>query len=146
MGEQEHQLERHQEKGLGQSLMILCDTDVFIEAFKGNSLATGLFRNIGFENISVSAITVMELYFGAINKREMMTIKNRLQQLMIIQVDQGICETAVDLVEEYAKSHGLQVPDALIAATAIGRQMKLLSYNVKDFKFIKGIHFYKPAG
>lgn len=61
--------------------MALCDTDVFIEAFKNNKLATDLFRRIGFDNIALSAITLMELYFGALNKRELTKIKSRLQEL-----------------------------------------------------------------
>jgi len=95
--------------------MILCDTDIFIEALKNNPRAIDSLRNIGFENIALSAITVMELYFGAVNKREMTKIKNRLH-----------------------------IPDALIAATAICQRMELLTYNVKDFKFIKDISLYYP--
>ena len=64
--------------------MILCDTDIFIEAFKNNTLATGSLRRIGFQNIALSAITLMEIYFGALNKKELEKIKSRLQNLEII--------------------------------------------------------------
>jgi predicted nucleic acid-binding protein len=122
--------------------MILCDTDIFIEAFKNNALATGLLSRIGFQNIALSAITLMELYFGALNKRELKKIKSRLQKLEIINLDQKITETAINMIERYAKSHGLHIPDALIAATAICRGMQLLTFNVKDFKFVEGIRLY----
>jgi len=122
--------------------MILCDTDIFIEAFKNNTLATGLLRRIGFQNIALSAISLMELYFGALNKRELAKIKSRLKKLEIINLDQKITETAINMIERYAKSHGLHIPDALIAATAICRGMQLLTYNVKDFKFVEGIKLY----
>ena len=122
--------------------MILCDTDIFIEAFKNNTLATGSLRRIGFQNIALSAITLMELYFGALNKRELAKIKSRLQKLEIINLDQKITETAINMIERYAKSQGLHIPDALIAATAICRGMQLLTYNVKDFKFVEGIRLY----
>ena len=122
--------------------MILCDTDIFIEAFKNNALATGLLSRIGFQNIALSAITLMELYFGALNKRELEKIKSRLQKLEIINLDQKISETAINMIERYAKSHGLHIPDALIAATAICRGMQLLTYNVKDFKFVEEIRLY----
>ena len=122
--------------------MILCDTDIFIEAFKNNTLATGLLRRIGFQNIALSAISLMELYFGALNKRELAKIKSRLKKLEIINLDQKITETAINMIERYAKSHGLHIPDALIAATAICRGMQLLTYNVKDFKFVEGIRLY----
>ena len=122
--------------------MILCDTDIFIEAFKNNTLAIGSLRRIGFQNIALSAITLMELYFGALNKRELAKIKSRLQKLEIINLDQKITETAINMIERYAKSHGLHIPDALIAATAICRGIQLLTYNVKDFKFVEGIRLY----
>ena len=122
--------------------MILCDSDILIEALKNNPRAIDSLRNIGFENIAISAITVMELYFGAVNKRELTKIKNRLQRLRIVHIDQEICEAAMNLVEKYAKSHSRHIPDALIAATAICQRMELLTYNVKDFKFIKDINLY----
>lgn len=41
--------------------MILCDTNIFIEAKKNNPTATDLRRRIGFQNIAMSAVTLMEL-------------------------------------------------------------------------------------
>ena len=49
------------EKKLGPETMILCDTDIFIEAFKNNTSATGLLRRIGFQNIALSAITTLNI-------------------------------------------------------------------------------------
>ena len=126
--------------------MILCDTDIFIEAFKNNKLVTDLLRRIGFQKIALSVITIMELYFGALNKRELAKIKSRLQKLEIFNLDKEITETAINLIERYAKSHGFHIPDALIAATAICSGMELLTYNVKDFKFIEGIRLYSEKG
>jgi len=125
--------------------MVLCDTDIFIEAFKNRKVATDLFRRIGFDNIALSVITLMELYFGALNKRELSKIKNRLEALEIIDLKKEISGMAVILIERYAKSHGLQIPDALIASTAICSGMELLTFNLKDFKFIEGIRLYKTG-
>jgi len=122
--------------------MILCDTDILIEALKNNTKAIESLKIIGFENIALSSITLMEVYFGAVNKRELMKIKNRLQQLKIIHINQDISETATKLIEKYAKSHGLHIPDALIAATSICNRIELLTYNVRDFKFIQHIKLY----
>ncbi len=123
--------------------MILCDTDIFIEALKNNSRAINSLKNVGFDNIALSAITLMELYFGALNKRELTKIKSRLQKMRIVHLNHDISESATTLVERYAKSHGLHIPDALIAATAIYYGMELLTYNVNDFKFIEGITLYR---
>jgi predicted nucleic acid-binding protein len=110
--------------------MILCDTDVFIEAFKNNADTTALLRHIGFENMALSTITLMELYFGAFNKREMTKIKNRVERLKIYEINKEISDTALNLIEKYSKSHGLRIPDALIAATSICKGVDLLTYNL----------------
>ena len=50
-----------------------------IEFFKGNVSAKTILENdILPENIALSSISVMELYFGAKNKKELMLIKKFL--------------------------------------------------------------------
>jgi len=49
--------------------------------------------------------------------------------LLIFQIDEEISVTATWLIERYAKSHGLQIPDALIAATSINRDLQLYTGN-----------------
>jgi len=63
-------------------------------------------------------ITAGELYFGARDKRELGQIKKNLSLLNQIPVDADISEKFLALLEEYALSHKLSVPDALIAATS----------------------------
>ena len=125
--------------------MILCDTDIFIEALKNNPQTVNTIRIIGFENIALSVITLMELYFGALNKKELAFIKKRLIKLEIIRISDEISEVALELIEKYSKSHKLHIPDALIAATAICHKFELLTYNIKDFIYIDGIRLYQPA-
>jgi predicted nucleic acid-binding protein len=45
----------------------------------------------------------------------------------------------MELIARYAKSHGLQIPDAIIAATALELSAPLLTFNTRDFKFIDGL-------
>jgi len=44
---------------------------------------------------------------------------------------------------EYAKSHNLAIPDSLIASTVISIKLKLLTLNLKDFKYIDGLELIK---
>ena len=57
--------------------------------------------------------------------------------------DNDISELAVSMIESYSKSHGLQIPDAIIAATALSFEMKLFTLNLKDFKYIDGLNLQK---
>jgi len=117
--------------------MVLCDTNVIIEFFKGNNKTLKELEQIGFDNIAISTITVMELYYGALNKKELSKIKRCINSLNVLQIDSSISEISKELIEKYSKSHNLMIPDAIIAATAISIKMDLYTYNLKDFSFIK---------
>lgn len=54
---------------------VVCDTNSIIETFKKNRDAISLIEKTGYDNIAISAITLMELYFGALNKKELEKIK-----------------------------------------------------------------------
>ncbi len=123
--------------------MILCDTNVIIEILKGNEKTIKNIESIGLENVAISSVTVMELYFGALNKKEMSKIKKHLKALNIVHFDNDISELSVSMIEGYSKSHGLQIPDAIIASTALSFEMKLFTLNLKDFKYIDGLNLYK---
>ena len=125
------------------NLMILCDTNIIIEILKGNEKTIKIIESIGLENIAISSVTVMELYFGALNKRELSKIKKHLKALNIVHFDNDISELAVSMIESYSKSHGLKIPDAIIAATVLSYEMKLFTLNLKDFKYIDGLNLHK---
>jgi len=124
-------------------IMILCDTNVIIETLKGDEKSIKIMESIGLENIAISSVTVMELYFGALNKRELNKIKKHLKALNIVHFDNDVSELAVSMIESYSKSHGLQIPDAIIAATALSLEIKLFTLNSKDFRYIDGLKLQK---
>ena len=123
--------------------MILIDTNILIEIYKNNISIVEEVKKIGQGNISISDITCAELYFGARNKKELQTIAKDLKKLQIIHIQAEISDKAVKLVEKYAMSHKLSIPDALIAATAIYYNISLYTLNVKDFIFIENVKLHK---
>ena len=85
----------------------------------------------------------MELYYGALNKRELNKIKKALSEFSILPLNEEITEIAINLIEKYSKSHTLKIPDALIASTAIYYDISLWTYNIKDFRFIENLSLFK---
>ena len=85
----------------------------------------------------------MELFFGAKNKNELKKIKKGLSTFEIIHLNDEISNITLKLMENYSKSHGLKIPDALIASTAILTNFPLWTYNRKDFIFIEKLKLYK---
>ncbi len=126
-----------------ENIKVLCDTDVIIEYLKGNETTKKIFDKLKNKNIALSAITLMELFYGAINKRELNKIKRALSEFDILLLNEDITQIAVELIEKYSKSHGLKIPDALIASTAIYYDITLWTYNVKDFRFIDNVRLFK---
>ncbi|MCB9052209.1 MAG: type II toxin-antitoxin system VapC family toxin [Lewinellaceae bacterium] len=123
--------------------MILCDTNIFIHAFNGNVQTIEELNQIGHENIALSTITVMELFQGMGNKRELEIMKKKIRYYDFIEIDIPVSKLALELVERFNLSHGLKIPDAIIAATAVVHQIELHTYNVKDFRFVPDIRLYE---
>ena len=125
--------------------MILCDTNILIEFYKNNSQVRQLLQLIGQENLAISVITQAELYYGALNKKELRQIKMHLSMLRHIPIDAAISSKFLELMEMYSLSHKLSLPDALIAATVLTHDLELYTLNLKDFQFISGLKLYKPS-
>ena len=118
--------------------MILLDTNVLIEILKGNQKTIDKVQSFT-ETLAISAITVMELYYGALNKAELNKLEKFVSLFQIIQLSEVISTQATKLVKNYAKSHNLDIPDSLIASSVLVNNCKLFTYNLKDFKYIKNI-------
>jgi predicted nucleic acid-binding protein len=125
--------------------MILCDTNILIEFYKGNHQILGTLQHIGLVNLAVSVVTVGELFYGAKDRRELSKIQVHLSQIQQIALDEDISTHFVNLLGKYALSHKLSVPDALIASTAITKDMPIYTLNVKDFRYIPGLKLYETT-
>ncbi|MFY7908752.1 MAG: PIN domain-containing protein [Emticicia sp.] len=44
--------------------MILCDTNIIFEIFRGNSIVIDELEKIGYENLAICDVTIGEIYFG----------------------------------------------------------------------------------
>ena len=122
--------------------MILADTNIFIEYYKGNPTVCKTLEYIDPQDIAVSDVVCAELYFGARNKQELSDLVADMEKLTILPISSKISALAVELVKQYCLSHKLKLPDAQIAATALFYDAKLLTLNRKDFAFIPNLKLY----
>ncbi len=117
----------------------ICDTNVLIGALNGRQEAIELMQKTRPENIVLSAISVMELYQGMGDKNELAWMKKQIRYYDIIHFTEEISKKAIELVHDFKLSHGLEIPDAIIAATALHHKLPLATFNTKDFQFIPGL-------
>ena len=85
--------------------------------------------------LTLSAVTYLEVLQGIRNKDELVVIKKMLQHRSAthLPVSEAITQQAIKLMEAITLSHGLQMGDALIAATALNHGLPVLTANVKHF-------------
>ena len=78
---------------------------------------------------------------GMRNKAELVAVKKMLDKrsAKLLPLTEAITLRATELMESLTLSHGLQMGDALIAATAIEHQMPVLTANVKHFGAVSGL-------
>ena len=74
-------------------------------------------------------MTYLELLQGMRNKVELAAVKKMLERrsAVILPLTEVLTQRAIALMESLTLSHGLQMGDALIAATALEHQMPLLT-------------------
>lgn len=118
---------------------MIFDSDVLIWFFRGEKAAGRLIDSQPVRRLSI--VSLMELFQGAKSKIEMSEIRRffRDNSFEVIPVDEAISYTAAGLIEVYALSDGLQVADALIAATALQSGDTLATANVRHFRRVRGM-------
>lgn len=120
--------------------IIVIDTDVLIDLGNGVAEAMARVKTEALTNrLTISVITKLELLVGCQNQTEMRSLEQFLVQFEVIPLSAAIGNQAVNLLKQYRLSHGLLMPDALIAATALTLDGCLLSKNQRDFRFIQDL-------
>lgn len=118
---------------------MLVDTDVLIWHLRG--YATAARRLDQLPRLTLSAVTWLELVQGMRNKDELNATKRMMaqRQAIILPLTEPITQDAIALLEALALGHGLQMADALIAATARHHGLHLLTGNVRHFAAVDGL-------
>ncbi len=118
---------------------MIFDSDVLIWVLRRDPNAVRLIDSSVDRSISI--LTLMEVLQGAKSRTEMRTVRDLFQaaDFQVIPLNESIGHVAAALIEEHALSSGLQVADALIAATAIDSGEILATGNVRHFRPIRSL-------
>jgi predicted nucleic acid-binding protein len=121
--------------------LILLDTDVLIDFFRGYSKAVA-FVNEYNARIILSSIVVAELFAGVKGDEEQAALENFVSLFRVVPVDIEIGKAGGLYKRDYCKSHGVGLADAILAATAEAENAELKTLNTKHYPMLKGL---KPA-
>ena len=120
-------------------MTVLVDTDVLIWHLRGYAQATRRLDQL--PALTISAVSYLEVLQGMRNKAELVAVQKMLhkRQAAVLPITEAITQQATSLMEALTLSHGLQMGDALIAATALVHQLPVLTGNVKHFAAVPGL-------
>lgn len=110
----------------------LLDTCILVDLLRGSAQAGAAVMDLA-ERPHVCSVSAMELAAGARSQREEKRIVALLEQFRRLDLDEPVFYLAGALLRHYRSSHGLDILDALIAATAEHHGLKLATLNVKHF-------------
>jgi predicted nucleic acid-binding protein len=113
----------------------LLDTCVIVDCLRGRPEAVE-FIGQPSARPSVSAITAAELFAGARTATEESRIDDLLHQLLVRAVDLEVARLGGAYRRRYGPSHGVLIPDALIAATAQVHGARLVTRNARHFPML----------
>lgn len=113
---------------------MIFDTDVLIWAGRGNPAAARIIDATADRALSI--VSLMELLQGARSKLEAGKIQKSLRKLRfrVLPLSEAIGTAATTLIERHSLAHGIQLADALVAATALEWDSPLCTANTKHFR------------
>jgi len=120
---------------------VLVDTDVMVDFLRGYPKAVALIQAQS-ERIILSSIVAAELYAGVRGDEELNTLDSLVRLFPVVSVSRELARTAGLHKKNYAKSHGIGLADAIIAATAEAENADLATLNTRHYPMLKGL---KPA-
>lgn len=133
------------EKKTEDSELVVIDSSIFVDYLRNYRNSLTFFQSIPLDkrkNILFSAISETELIAGKScdDKNIRTVILGMLNSFTKVEISNHIALRAGDLCRVY----GVNLPDSIIAATAILNKAKLLTKNIKDFKKIKELEVGAP--
>lgn len=118
--------------------MTLLDSCVVIDVLRGRENALAYVEGLA-ERPSLSVVTATEIVAGQRSAAEGRLIARVLSTYQVFDIDLETATLAGHHLRQFGPSHGMDPIDALIAATAQVRRVRLATLNLKHFPMFKGL-------
>jgi len=119
----------------------LIDTNVLSRIFTGDKNVKDFIETL---DAAVCTVVYVECLQGSKSNREKRIVESYLTRFELNHITFDISTRTIDLIRTYSNTHGLLLADALIAATCLDSNLKLVTYDVNDFHFIQNLLFLTP--
>jgi predicted nucleic acid-binding protein len=112
---------------------VLVDTDVLVD-----HLRTGSGHWLGDFDVLYSVVTRAELFAGHADQEP------RVQALLDAMIELPVNRHVAEVGGRIRREHGVAIPDALVAASAILAGASLATRNIRHFDRIDGLRLHDP--
>ena len=117
---------------------VLPDTDVLVDFLRGHPKAVALVQTHSARLI-LSSLVVAELYAGVKGDRELHTLDSLVSLFRVVPVSCDLARAGGLYKNEYARSHGTGLADAIVAATVEAENADLKTLNTKHYPMFRGL-------
>ena len=124
--------------------MNLVDTDVLVDCLRGTDPAQAWLKGLAKDSFAVPAVVAMELVMGCRDGGDLRRIERFLGSFSIVWPEASEFAAAYELLLSHRLSSGLNIPDCLIAATALTRAARLYTFNLKHFQAVPKLDVRQP--
>lgn len=120
--------------------MILLDSNIVIY-LRDPKWGETISRHVGNERLSTCNVVITEvLGFKGLEKIDI----NYFERLFATMTNHLFDDSVARIVIELRKEYTIQLPDAIIAATAIANNLTLWTHNTEDFERIASLQLFDP--
>lgn len=115
--------------------VVLIDTDVLIEVLRQRDAGIGTrWSELSTSDslVACSPVTIAEIWHGA-REKERQPITDLFRVMACVPIDTDIATKAGEYLQQFHRSHNLELGDALIAATAAVHETTLWTKNRKHY-------------
>ena len=121
--------------------VICLDTSILIDFFRKTKKEKSLFYELTkhFNLFAVSVITEFEIFCGSNSEQDLYWNKF-FENIVILPYNSETNKIAIKIERELKKKgKQIDIPDLMIAATALANNMKLATFNKKHFEKINNL-------
>ncbi len=123
---------------------LLVDTSVLIDVGRKVNPSLDWFRSVRHRMIGIPVLVLMELVDGCRTGAEVARLKKELIPLPVVHLTAEDSALGLSWFEQFKLSHGLEIIDALIGATAARLALPFFTLNLKHFRLLPGVDARKP--
>lgn len=124
--------------------MFLIDTDVMVDVIRRNPAASEWMNTERIEQCLLPGLTALELLRGCATKLDARRLERFTNRFRIVWPTVKDSERARHAYADANLAHGIGIIDMLIAETAVGLGVPLMTFNDKHFRVIPNLVAIKP--